>query len=55
MCFPSSINCLHSIAYDVAVQARLPPLSVLHAHAETVRSEMVKKQKTPDLRANPGE
>lgn len=45
MCFPSSINCLHSIAYDVAVQAHLPPLSVVHAHAETVKSEVVKKKK----------
>lgn len=45
MCFPSPINCLHSIAYDVAVQAHLPLLSLLHAHAETMRSEMVKNKK----------
>lgn len=44
MCFPSSLNCLHSIAYDVAVQAHRPPLPVLYAHAESMRSEMVKKK-----------
>lgn len=45
MCFPSSVNCLHSIAYDVAAQTHLPPRSVLHAHAETVRSEILEKKK----------
>lgn len=40
MCFPSYINCLHFIAYDVAVQTHLPFLSVMHAHAASARGEM---------------
>lgn len=41
MCFLPYINCLHSIACNVSAQAHLPPLSVMHTHAATVRVELV--------------
>lgn len=41
MCFPTYNNCLHSIACDVSVQAHLPSLSLIHAHAATARVELV--------------
>lgn len=39
--FSTYINCLHSIACDVSVQAHLPSFSVMHAHAATVGLELV--------------
>lgn len=39
--FSPYINCLHSIACNVYAQAHLPPLPVMHAHAATVRVELV--------------
>lgn len=43
MCFPTYINCLHSIACDVWDAGPAPPLprSVMHAHAATARVELV--------------